>query len=247
MSVTRAAVSRKLSRGRMLRIKVISLGDTGTGKSCLIKRYCEEKFISKYIPTIGADYGVKPVHFAEHEVRVNLWDLAGPATYLEVRNEFYKDTQGALLVYDATSRPSFEALGGWLQEAQRFGAPHNMVRASREQALGCKRRKYRCLAGLQPGKRSERAAACCAVASRRCHQSMLSTAEGRRSCVPRCLVLHRDLLHQHPSAPVVACIALHPTVTCSCASLLSQRHNTNHFYTPQQCVYSKSTSQHSAS
>eukprot|EP00882_Tetradesmus_deserticola_P006621 GHRQ01006972.1.p1 GENE.GHRQ01006972.1~~GHRQ01006972.1.p1 ORF type:complete len:216 (+),score=84.64 GHRQ01006972.1:731-1378(+) len=127
MSVTRAAVSRKLSRGRMLRIKVISLGDTGTGKSCLIKRYCEEKFISKYIPTIGADYGVKPVHFAEHEVRVNLWDLAGPATYLEVRNEFYKDTQGALLVYDATSRPSFEALGGWLQEAQRFGAPHNMV------------------------------------------------------------------------------------------------------------------------
>ncbi|KAF6266267.1 P-loop containing nucleoside triphosphate hydrolase protein [Scenedesmus sp. NREL 46B-D3] len=127
MRAARAAVSRKLSRSRMLRMKIISLGDTGTGKSCLIKRYCEEKFISKYIPTIGVDYGVKPVHFAEHEVRVNLWDLAGPPAYLEVRNEFYKETQGALLVYDATSRPSFEAVGSWLQEAQRFGAPHNMV------------------------------------------------------------------------------------------------------------------------
>ncbi|WIA35795.1 hypothetical protein OEZ86_004184 [Tetradesmus obliquus] len=127
MKAARAAVSRKLSRSRMLRIKVISLGDTGTGKSCLIKRYCEEKFISKYIPTIGVDYGVKPVQFAEHEVRVNLWDLAGPPAYLEVRNEFYKEGQGALLVYDATSRASFEALGGWLQEAQQYGAPPNVV------------------------------------------------------------------------------------------------------------------------
>ncbi|WIA15664.1 hypothetical protein OEZ85_002290 [Tetradesmus obliquus] len=127
MKAARAAVSRKLSRSRMLRIKIISLGDTGTGKSCLIKRYCEEKFISKYIPTIGVDYGVKPVQFAEHEVRVNLWDLAGPPAYLEVRNEFYKEGQGALLVYDATSRASFEALGGWLQEAQQYGAPPNMV------------------------------------------------------------------------------------------------------------------------
>jgi GTPase SAR1 family protein len=46
---------------------------------------------------------------------------------LEVRNEFYKETQGALLVYDATNRPSFEALGSWLQEAQQYGAPSNMV------------------------------------------------------------------------------------------------------------------------
>jgi GTPase SAR1 family protein len=61
------------------------------------------------------------------KVRVNLWDLAGPPAYLEVRNEFYKDSQGALLVYDATNRPSFEALGAWLQEAQQYGAPQNMV------------------------------------------------------------------------------------------------------------------------
>lgn len=60
-------------------------------------------------------------------MRVNLWDLAGPPAYLEVRNEFYKEGQGALLVYDATSRASFEALGGWLQEAQQYGAPPNMV------------------------------------------------------------------------------------------------------------------------
>lgn len=61
------------------------------------------------------------------QVRVNLWDLAGPSEYLEVRNEFYKDSQAALLVYDVTNRQSFEALGTWLEESQKFGAPSNMV------------------------------------------------------------------------------------------------------------------------
>lgn len=62
------------------------------------------------------------------QVRVNLWDLAGPTDYLEVRNEFYKDSQAAILVYDATDRSSFEALTNWLEESQKYGAPGNMVR-----------------------------------------------------------------------------------------------------------------------
>tara|TARA_B110001452_G_scaffold13058_2_gene10815 strand:+ start:2389 stop:2640 length:252 start_codon:yes stop_codon:yes gene_type:complete len=41
------------------RMKVISIGNEGVGKSCLIKRYCEEKFVSKYISTIGVDFGVR--------------------------------------------------------------------------------------------------------------------------------------------------------------------------------------------
>lgn len=61
-------------------------------------------------------------------MRVNLWDLAGSPDYLEVRNEFYKDSQAALLVYDVTNRPSFEGLSSWLAEAGKFGAPGNMVR-----------------------------------------------------------------------------------------------------------------------
>jgi DnaJ family protein C protein 27 len=59
------------------RIKVLSLGSCGSGKSCLIKRYCEERFVSKYITTIGVDYGVKPVQIDGCEVRVNFWDLSG--------------------------------------------------------------------------------------------------------------------------------------------------------------------------
>lgn len=63
------------------------------------------------------------------QVRTNLWDLAGSEDYLEVRNEFYKDAQGCVLVYDATNRASFEALPRWLEESEAFGA-QNMVRGA---------------------------------------------------------------------------------------------------------------------
>ena len=51
------------ARSQAIRIKIISMGDAGVGKSCLIKRYCEEKFVQKYIGTIGVDYGVKVRNF----------------------------------------------------------------------------------------------------------------------------------------------------------------------------------------
>lgn len=77
-----------------VRLKILSLGDKGVGKSCLIKRYCEGKFVSRYITTIGVDYGVKPVKVNGTPVKVNFWDLSGDPEFLEVRNEFYSDAQG---------------------------------------------------------------------------------------------------------------------------------------------------------
>lgn len=51
-------------------IKVISVGDTQTGKSCLIKRFCEGRFINKYVTTIGVDYGVKKMNIQNKKVAV---------------------------------------------------------------------------------------------------------------------------------------------------------------------------------
>mmetsp|Transcript_17435 Transcript_17435/g.45071 ORF Transcript_17435/g.45071 Transcript_17435/m.45071 type:complete len:189 (+) Transcript_17435:109-675(+) len=104
------------------RIKIISIGDPAVGKSCLIKRYCEQRFVSKYVATIGVDYGVKPIKVRGKEVKVNFWDLAGGEEYAEIRNEFYKDAQGGIVVYDINSRKSFEALDYWLKEAAEHGA-----------------------------------------------------------------------------------------------------------------------------
>jgi DnaJ family protein C protein 27 len=62
-------------------IQLISVGDTKVGKSCIIKRYCEGRFVQKYITTIGVDYGVKKVTVSGRKVAVNFFDLSGSADY----------------------------------------------------------------------------------------------------------------------------------------------------------------------
>jgi len=111
----------------LLRIKITSMGEGGVGKSCLIKRYCEEKFVQRYIATIGVDFGVKPLVVQDYEVKVNFWDLSGHPEFFEVRNEFYKDTQGIILVYDVSQRITFQALSGWVEEARKYGVRETAI------------------------------------------------------------------------------------------------------------------------
>lgn len=85
--------------------------------------------------TIGIDYGVtkqadklfyshdvifiRRVILDDYEVRVNVFDMAGQPFFYEVRNEFYKDVNGAILVYDVTNKASFVALNDWITEFRK--------------------------------------------------------------------------------------------------------------------------------
>ena len=102
------------------RIKILSLGPSACGKSCIIKRYCEEKFTQEYISTIGIDYGVKLVSSNKSEIRFNFWDTAGDDVYFDIRNEFYKDTHIALLVYDVSLSDTFQNLTRWYEELLNY-------------------------------------------------------------------------------------------------------------------------------
>ncbi|KAA0200226.1 DnaJ subfamily C member 27 [Fasciolopsis buskii] len=101
---------------RPISIKLLTLGNAGTGKSCLIKRYCEKRFVSRYQPTIGIDYGVINATIRNKAVKVNIFDTSGDPVFFEVRNEFYRDCDGVLLVFDLKSRLSFDSLDKWLFE-----------------------------------------------------------------------------------------------------------------------------------
>ena len=133
------AAPRRLPTDQAKRMKVISFGSEAVGKSCLVKRFCEEKFVSKYISTIGVDFGVKPVKVAGQSVRVNFFDCAGGAEYFEIRNEFYKDASGGLLVFDVSNRETFEALEDWLAEANSHGANDPVLVVSANKADCTKR------------------------------------------------------------------------------------------------------------
>jgi DnaJ homolog subfamily C member 27 len=108
-----------------LSVKVISMGDAACGKSCLIKRYCERRFVPKYLSTIGIDYGLGTFPHAKsgRSVSVHFFDAAGRDLYASVRREFYAGVHGALLVFDVAARDSFEHLGTWLDELRDYWEP----------------------------------------------------------------------------------------------------------------------------
>ncbi|KAG0703726.1 DnaJ subfamily C member 27 [Chionoecetes opilio] len=107
----------------MARIRILSLGNPGVGKSCLIKRYCEKRFVNKYVPTVGIDYGSSAVDVDGRKVSVHFFDTSGSPLFEEVRTEFYRDMQGILLIYDVTDRSSFIALDAWLAELRHNLGP----------------------------------------------------------------------------------------------------------------------------
>ena len=113
------AASRRATR---VRVKFITMGEVGCGKSSLIKRFCEDRFTTKHVSTIGIDFGVKPVALGGFDVRLNIWDMAGAKEWYLVRREFYADSQAALVVYDPAKRATFDKLDEWWAEAKRHGA-----------------------------------------------------------------------------------------------------------------------------
>lgn len=105
------------------KIKIVSLGESRVGKSCLIKRFCEgSRFVSQYIPTIGIDYGARQFEVDNIHFYAHFWDMSGDDSYFEVRNEFYGDTDGFLVVFDMSNRESFNQVSRWIEEAKKYGA-----------------------------------------------------------------------------------------------------------------------------
>ena len=117
---------------------MISLGDSGVGKSALIKRHCEHRFVSRYAMTIGIDYGVikalatqkQNINYIDQLVRyiqpkiqskvedisISIFDVGGHDVFKEVRQEFYAETEAALLVFDVKESNPVVGLERWIDE-----------------------------------------------------------------------------------------------------------------------------------
>ena len=108
--------------------KITSVGNSEVGKSCLIKRYCEGRFVKRYISTIGVDYGVKKLTIKEQAISINFFDLSGNEDYKAIRTDFYEDTNGIVMVYDLDNRDSFQSLIHWEEEMKRFGVDMSRVK-----------------------------------------------------------------------------------------------------------------------
>ena len=96
--------------------KVVIIGDSGVGKSNLMTRYTSDEFSQETPSTIGVEFMTKPVKVDGRDARVQIWDTAGQERFRAISRSIYRGANGAMLVYDITSKPSFDSIPGWLTE-----------------------------------------------------------------------------------------------------------------------------------
>jgi len=96
--------------------KVLVVGDVATGKTSAIQRYVRGVFNPSYQTTIGVDFALKKVNVAGSDINVQLWDIAGQERFSGLSRIFYTHAVAAIVVYDVTSRESFDSAGKWKRD-----------------------------------------------------------------------------------------------------------------------------------
>lgn len=107
--------------------KLVLLGDTSVGKSCLVVRFCRGDFYDYQEPTIGAAFLTQTVALSDMTVRFELWDTAGQERYRSLAPMYYRGASAAVVVFDVTNRDSFEGAKSWVKELERRGEKNVVI------------------------------------------------------------------------------------------------------------------------
>jgi Ras-related protein Rab-1A len=101
--------------------KILLLGDSSVGKTCLLLRYSDDTFMDNHISTIGLDYRLKIVNISpQTNVKLQLWDSAGQDRFKAITKNYYKGAHGIVLIYDITSELSFMNIKNWISQIREY-------------------------------------------------------------------------------------------------------------------------------
>lgn len=103
-------------------IKLLLIGDSGVGKSCLLLRYSDDSFTQSFITTIGIDFKIKSILINESKVKLQIWDTAGQERFRTITTAYYRGAMGILLVYDVTDEASFLSVRNWMRQIDQNAA-----------------------------------------------------------------------------------------------------------------------------
>lgn len=112
------SVSSLLTRYRTF--KVLMIGDSGVGKTCLTHRLCALEFPSRAEATIGVDFRERMVEIDGEKIKLQLWDTAGQERFRKsMVPHYYRNVHAVLFIYDVTCPASFNGLNSWVEECRQ--------------------------------------------------------------------------------------------------------------------------------
>ncbi|TBU29338.1 GTP-binding protein ypt1 [Dichomitus squalens] len=102
--------------------KLLLIGDSGVGKSCLLLRFAEDAFTDSYLSTIGVDFKIRTIELEGRTVKLQIWDTAGQERFRTIAAAYYRGAHGIIMVYDVTDGETFSNVKGWMQEIERYAS-----------------------------------------------------------------------------------------------------------------------------
>lgn len=102
--------------------KLLLIGDSGVGKSCLLLRFADDSYLESYISTIGVDFKIRTVELDGKTIKLQIWDTAGQERFRTITSSYYRGAHGIIVVYDVTDQESFNNVKQWLNEIDRYAS-----------------------------------------------------------------------------------------------------------------------------
>ncbi|OSX65177.1 hypothetical protein POSPLADRAFT_1038965 [Postia placenta MAD-698-R-SB12] len=102
--------------------KLLLIGDSGVGKSCLLLRFADDTYTESYISTIGVDFKIRTIELEGKTVKLQIWDTAGQERFRTITSSYYRGAHGIIVVYDVTDNDTFSNVKQWLQEIDRYAS-----------------------------------------------------------------------------------------------------------------------------
>ena len=106
--------------GKKIKLKLIVLGDQFSGKSSILRRYKDNKFILNNSATIGVDFISSSINHNNNEYTLHIWDTSGQEKFNSIITSYYRNIAVALIVFDLTNLKSFYNLKKWLTNIEYY-------------------------------------------------------------------------------------------------------------------------------
>ena len=105
-----------VARQKKNTLKIVVIGDAGVGKTCLMQRYMTGNFSADYRTTVGADFLSTKLKVDEVTYNLQIWDTAGQEKFQAIGAAFYRGSDCCIIVFDITSKKSFDNIPNWINE-----------------------------------------------------------------------------------------------------------------------------------
>ncbi|TCD70268.1 hypothetical protein EIP91_004169 [Steccherinum ochraceum] len=120
MILNRTSLSRRSGTEGQQTRQVLLIGDSGVGKTSLVDRLCDHRYLNPRTATVDMNYKTAILDLDGERLKVQVWDTSGQERFHSIATSYYRHAMGVVLAYDVTNVESFSRIRAWQSNVERY-------------------------------------------------------------------------------------------------------------------------------